>query len=136
MRRPQVRLSIEQRLYIRRDLRIPGTSAGLTFPVRDRRRACRRERNRQWKSESQLRISHIASPVSGERECRRVRNRVTSEEIAPIAGAAHGISLVTGARTSHWTPRKSHRSHGFPCQGGPEWLEDSRRVPSPDKICR
>jgi hypothetical protein len=47
-------MSIEQRLYIRRDLRINGTSTGFTFPVRNRRRAYRRERNRQWKSESQL----------------------------------------------------------------------------------
>jgi hypothetical protein len=49
-------MSIEQRLYIRRDLRIGGTSTGLTFPVRNGRRACRRkrDRDRQWKSESQL----------------------------------------------------------------------------------
>src|SRR6266851_480770 len=93
-------MSIEQRLYFRRDLRIVGTSTGFTFPVRNRRRACSRERNRQRKSESQLRISHIASFVSGERVCRQVRNRVTSEEFAPIAGAAHGISLVTGTLAS------------------------------------
>jgi hypothetical protein len=35
---------------------------------------------------------------------------VTSEEFAPIAGAAHDISPVTGTLTSHYTPRKSHRS--------------------------
>jgi hypothetical protein len=47
-------MSIKQRPYIRRDLRVAGTSTGFTFPVRNRRRAYRRERNREWKSESPL----------------------------------------------------------------------------------
>src|ERR1700722_6542910 len=92
-------MPIEQRLYIGRDLRIGGTSTGLTCPARNGCRACCRERNRQWNSESQLYTGHFVSPLSGERKCRRDRKRVTSEQFLPIASASHGISLVTDTRS-------------------------------------
>jgi hypothetical protein len=50
---------------------------------------------------------------------------VTSEEFAPIAGAAHGISPVTGMLTSHYTPRKSHRSLRALWQDGEDYREHS-----------
>jgi hypothetical protein len=44
--------------------------------------------------------------MSGERECRQVRNSVNPKEFLPISGAAHGISVATGVPTNHWATMK------------------------------
>jgi hypothetical protein len=74
-------MPIEQRLYFRRNRRIAGTFTGFTFPMRNRRRACSREHNRQRKSESQLSIQFDPYGIP-------VRNAIFNNDIALVVPVA------------------------------------------------